>query len=248
MITAKGHTGQVTFDGNFVTITRKGALSRVTVGKGEKRIPISSITAVQWKEPGGLVNGFIQFTVMGGNESRSRFGSQTMDAVNDENSVVVTKKQAADFGPLREAVEAAIVARHQPQQVVVAPAAAPPSKFDQLRQLGELRDAGVLSDAEFEVEKVKILGTGAGDSVAPITMATESAPVSASSPAPASAPVATAVAEPPVPADDAAEGERVSDDEESRSGKAGRVGLAVATAGWSEVGRFAKKRLSKGDN
>jgi hypothetical protein len=62
----------VNFDGNFVTITRKGALSRMTVGKGEKRIRISSITAVQWKEPGGLVNGFFQFTVMGGNESRSR--------------------------------------------------------------------------------------------------------------------------------------------------------------------------------
>ena len=44
-----------------------------------------------------------------------------------------------------------------------APAAAPPQgggmddKLAQLKQLGELKDAGVLTDAEFEVQKDKIL-------------------------------------------------------------------------------------------
>jgi putative oligomerization/nucleic acid binding protein len=41
-------------------------------------------------------------------------------------------------------------------------AAAPPddmsSQLTQLKQLGELRDQGVLSDAEFEAQKQKILG------------------------------------------------------------------------------------------
>ena len=43
-----------------------------------------------------------------------------------------------------------------------APAPAPPATdtqtlIDQLRQLGELRDAGVLTEAEFEVKKAQIL-------------------------------------------------------------------------------------------
>ncbi|HZK05608.1 MAG TPA: SHOCT domain-containing protein [Actinomycetaceae bacterium] len=43
-----------------------------------------------------------------------------------------------------------------------APAAPPPPKdtatmLEQLRQLGELRDAGVLSEAEFEVQKARVL-------------------------------------------------------------------------------------------
>ena len=45
-----------------------------------------------------------------------------------------------------------------------APAAAPPpagpsqsDKLEQLKQLGELKAAGVLTDAEFEVQKEKIL-------------------------------------------------------------------------------------------
>jgi hypothetical protein len=38
------------------------------------------------------------------------------------------------------------------------PAAAPADdKFDQLQKLGELRAAGVLTDAEFEAQKAKIL-------------------------------------------------------------------------------------------
>jgi hypothetical protein len=44
---------------------------------------------VQSKPAGGMVNGSISFTV-GGNEARSCFGSQTLDASRDENSAVVT--------------------------------------------------------------------------------------------------------------------------------------------------------------
>lgn len=93
VVSAKGHTGTVEFDGRVVRIIRSGFGGRVSVGKGEKQIPLRSISAVQWKEPGRLVNGFIAFTMPGGSERQSRAGSQTYDAVSDENSVVVTRKQ-----------------------------------------------------------------------------------------------------------------------------------------------------------
>ncbi len=46
-----------------------------------------------------------------------------------------------------------------PAQYQEAPPAAPSTddKLAQLKQLGELRDAGVLTDAEFEAQKGKIL-------------------------------------------------------------------------------------------
>lgn len=37
------------------------------------------------------------------------------------------------------------------------PSAADPSILDQLAKLGELRDAGVLTDAEFEAQKLRLL-------------------------------------------------------------------------------------------
>ena len=52
----------------------------------------------------------------------------------------------------------------QPQYVAPAPpppAAAPPATdmFEQLKQLAELRDQGILTDEEFAVQKARILAT-----------------------------------------------------------------------------------------
>ncbi|MFF2385173.1 DUF4429 domain-containing protein [Streptomyces sp. NPDC058108] len=153
MIEVSGQGGQIQFDGQYVTITRKGFLARATVGKGEKRLHISQIAGVQWKPAGAMVNGFIQFTVPGGNERRSAFGSQTTNAAKDENSVVFTKKQMPEFEKLRAALDAAIAAHHAPP----APPAAAGSVADELAKLGALREQGLLSPEEFEQQKARLL-------------------------------------------------------------------------------------------
>jgi len=50
-------------------------------------------------------------------------------------------------------------AEEQPQQQYnePAPAAAAPDPLEQLKQLGELKAQGVLTEAEFEAQKAKIL-------------------------------------------------------------------------------------------
>jgi hypothetical protein len=107
-IVAKGVTGTVTFDGRIVAISHSG-LGRMTAGKGEKRVPVSSIAAIEWKPPGFGVRGFIRFTIPGGIEKTSKVGRRTQDAARDENSVLFGRTQEDDFRRLRDAVEAAIV-------------------------------------------------------------------------------------------------------------------------------------------
>jgi len=155
-ITAKGHNGTVTFDGKFLTIERKGFLARTSVGKGTKRIPLASITAVQWKPAGSVVNGFIQFSLGGGTEARSRFGFQTTSAVQDENSVIFIKKQMPEFERLRSRVEQALAQQHRPAVTDPAQRDAP-DVLAQIEQLGKLRDAGVLTNEEFESKKTELL-------------------------------------------------------------------------------------------
>ena len=122
------------------------------MGKGTKTIPVGQITAVQVKPASRLVNGFIALTVSGGVERRSKFGSQTTDAGRDENSVVFTWAQRDDFEQLRVVVEAAMIA--PTPNVGVQPDA-----VDQLRRLAELRDGGVVSAAEFDTAKARLLGS-----------------------------------------------------------------------------------------
>lgn len=148
-ISAKGQTGTLTFDGQFVTISRSGFLAATTQGKGEKRIPVSSITAVQFKLAGALTQGFISFTISGGSEQKSRAGRQARDAFNDENSLTFLKKGNADMEAVRDAVEAAIMAGHAP---------AVPDAADQIAKLAALHAQGALSDDEFAAAKAKALG------------------------------------------------------------------------------------------
>ncbi|MGW2048609.1 DUF4429 domain-containing protein [Streptomyces sp. NPDC001858] len=153
MIEAKGHNGQIVFDGQHVTITRKGILARTSVGKGEKRWHISQISATQWKPAGAFINGFIQISAAGGNERRSTFGSQTRSAVQDENSVIFTRKQQAGFEQLRAAIDQAIAAQHAAPQIAQLAGVA-----DQLAKLADLHKQGVITVEEFEAGKNRILG------------------------------------------------------------------------------------------
>lgn len=150
---AKGKTGTIDFDGQYVTMRRDSFLARSTVGKGEKRLHVSQIAAVQWKPAGWAVNGFIQFTVAGGNERRSRMGSQTSAATKDENSVVFSKQQQPAFEELRKALDAAISAQHAP----AGPAGGAVSVADELAKLNALVQQGVLTPEEFVAAKARLL-------------------------------------------------------------------------------------------
>lgn len=155
MITINAHGGTaVTFDGQYLTINRHGFLARATLGKGEKRLHVSQISAVQWKPAGPVMNGFIQFTVPGGNEVRGRFGTQTNTAAKDENSVIFTRKQQPEFEKLRAALDAAIATQHAPQPVPATPV----SVADELTKLNELLQQGVLTPEEFAAQKARLLG------------------------------------------------------------------------------------------
>lgn len=117
-------------------------------------LPLERITSV--REKGGLV-----------------FGSFTVLASSTE--LVVTQVAKADLKALAKALRARISTGALPPLPPLdlgdagldeeegvptsAPAGAPSADvLDQLRQLGELRDAGVLSDDEFEAAKVELLG------------------------------------------------------------------------------------------
>ena len=67
----------------------------------------------------------------------------------------VSRRQAA-----RWSEQEADTYEQAPQPVAAAPAAAPADPLEQLKKLGELKAAGILTDAEFEAQKAKILAGG----------------------------------------------------------------------------------------
>lgn len=187
MLEAVGTSGRVIVDDYFVTIIHDGeggALNKVSnrlnVGfAGEKRIPIDTVAAVQFKPVGSYgvaisganekmgigkiskdlgfgATGFIQFSMAGAIEKKSG-GLGGWLPKKDENSVRFEASQQEAFEKIRNFIEERIISRQSGRASSPATQAPQTSRLDQLKQLGELRAAGVLSDEEFETEKKRIM-------------------------------------------------------------------------------------------
>ncbi|MBF7010584.1 SHOCT domain-containing protein [Novosphingobium resinovorum] len=144
-----GANVEVTDDG--IVIRRKGLVSFSLHGlKGDKRIPFGSIAAVQFKPANMLTSGYIQFSIVGGVESRGGI----IAATKDENTVLFKGgKQNKIFEQLREVVEAGVKRSRAP---VVASASITPT--EQLEKLAGLLDRGLLTREEFNQQKAALLG------------------------------------------------------------------------------------------
>ena len=158
-VEVRGVNATIRFDGQTITILRRGPFSRLPGDRGDRHIPVAHLTAVQLKPAGRVVNGFIQFTVKGGNARSSQSGRQTIDATRDENSVVFSYGQRKEFEELRDAVQATLA---RPHQFSPAPKPAPtelaqPTIPELIEQLAALRDKGTLTEAEFEAKKAELL-------------------------------------------------------------------------------------------
>jgi len=150
---AKGVNGQITVSGDWLTIGRKG-FGRLGHSKGDRRIPLVSITAVQVRPAGALINGFLRVTIPGSPERRGGMN----DAKSDENAVIFTKNHADEFAAVQTYIETYIgnrmAAQNQPQQVIHDAA---PDVADQIRKLASLRDEGILTEEEFQTKKAALL-------------------------------------------------------------------------------------------
>jgi len=75
----------------------------------------------------------------------------------------VARRQQGRWAEKDQSAQAQEAAAAQPQQPDAAPPPAPggmtSEKLDALKQLGELKTQGVLTDAEFEAQKAKILAS-----------------------------------------------------------------------------------------
>jgi hypothetical protein len=143
---ARGVNGQLELHGDKVCIKRKGLMGFLTQGlKGDKEIRLSSISSIQFKKASALTNGYIQFAFMGGKEAKGGI----FQATKDENSVIFTQKQQAQFEYIKIKIE----------QLLNAPTAAQaPDDADQIAKFAILRDQGILTPEEFDAKKKQILG------------------------------------------------------------------------------------------
>lgn len=147
----KSFSGDVldVYDDRLV-ITQEGVRGFISRGlSGEKVILFSDITSVQYKRC-GVMAGFMELTFPGSNDRPGGAGAGT----HNENRFTFSSLKPAELNrqmdKVYEFVESKIKAKNKTQ---------PPrgGKADELIKLKNLLDAGALTQAEFNLEKQKIL-------------------------------------------------------------------------------------------
>ncbi len=145
--TYKGTNGDLILTDRGVIIKRgaKGFFLGGGTLRGDKTIPYSAISAVQFKKA-GFTAGYIQLSLTGGFEAKGGL----MQSINDENSITFNSvKNSERFAEAKKEIEEHI---HKPRNEGVFK-----SDADDLEKYAKLRDKGVITEEEYQAMKKKLL-------------------------------------------------------------------------------------------
>jgi hypothetical protein len=143
----KGINGQLELLETKIRIKRKGFVSLLTQGlKGDKEILLKQISSIQFRKASVFTNGYIQFSFLGGLETKRGL----FDAVNDENTIMFNKRQMTGFEEIKSTIESKIDEIENKKAME--------HSINDLEKLAELREKGIISEEEFEAKKKQILG------------------------------------------------------------------------------------------
>lgn len=148
LLELKGLNGQVELYDDKVIIKRKGVWAKMAQGltKGDKTIYLSQVSGIDLKPGGNFVNGYIQFTLPGGNEKEKG----AFQAIQDENSLMFKKADNDKAIKIKETIE------ELKQREVT-----PKTNFsgaDEIKKFKELFDDGIITEEEFSKKRKQILG------------------------------------------------------------------------------------------
>jgi len=147
----KGVDGQLYVDNDFISIERKGSIGFLSYGiKGKRSIPIASITAIQVKEGNSYLNGFIQFSVLGGADNRVR-PVRFVTSSNDENKIIFRMKDNEKVFKIKQFLQSKISNTDTNSSSIKLSAA------DEIAKFKQLLDSGVISNDEFNIKKKQLL-------------------------------------------------------------------------------------------
>lgn len=148
LASASGRNGKIEVFEDIVKISRS-AVSKAAYGVGNKEFAIEEISVVQLKTASMLAHGFIRVQTSGTGDLRH---TKYKDCLKDENTIAFSTG-SSEF----EKVKTIIMERKSKlknNNIVVQNKI---SSADELLKWSELKDKGIISEAEFEKKKNDLL-------------------------------------------------------------------------------------------
>lgn len=160
----KGLNGKIkVFDDHII-------LSRDTFGgfmaqghSGDRKLFYTDITAVDYKRPSLIANGYYKFTVPGSTDTNAKVGlfGSSHKSMKDPNTIglrAFTSKVGDETDRIYKLIMDKVTeAKNKQRAAASVTISNTPSKMDELKKLAELKEAAIITEEEFQIEKQKLL-------------------------------------------------------------------------------------------
>jgi hypothetical protein len=114
---------------------------------GTKRVPVSNITTMNWKEPGSWTVGFLELNILG----EAPPSPMASPNVQNQNRLSFENSESERFVALRDWIQSKMGKANTQAQASVSVA-------DEIAKFAALLDQGLITQAEFDAQKAKLLG------------------------------------------------------------------------------------------
>ncbi len=139
------------YEDHCLLTAKKNAVSLLITKKffaGDKKFYYSDLTSVQFREPGKITDGYMEFEYPG-----SRSGNSS-GAYSSENAIAFSRNDLDKMRDIYNYVDSKIREYKSKGNTVIQQL----SPADELKKYKELLDLGVISQDEFDVKKKELLG------------------------------------------------------------------------------------------
>jgi len=157
LMQAEGVDGQLLLLEDGIRVKRRDKADYQARGlKGDKVIPYSQISSIEFKRAGMLSYGYIQFLLLGEPKPKEGISNTT----TDENTVMFRPSQQPAFDSLKTTLETKLASAKMIATKTTVRKFAPQSLayIEELEQLASLKDRGIITEEEFASKKRQILG------------------------------------------------------------------------------------------
>ena len=162
LLELKGTNGTIIAYDDRVIIKRKGFTAYATQRgfTGDRTFFYQDLNAVEYKKPSMVANGYMKFVLAGTFDTKATTGlyggTKQRSSMGDQNTVIL-RAFRKEVPKLSEELYNLIIDNMSKAKNTTTTVVQSASNLDELKKLAELRDSGIISQEEFENQKLKLL-------------------------------------------------------------------------------------------
>ncbi len=156
----KGQNGKILVFEDHITISKATIGGFLSQGgfSGERKYFYVDISSIEYKKPTFFANGYLKIILPGANETNAKVGllGSSFESMKDQNTIVL-RAFTSKVGDETDKIYSIIMSKISEAKNNQNNNKNSNSKMDELKKLGELKAAGILTEEEFQREKDKLL-------------------------------------------------------------------------------------------